>query len=270
MTSYAEQPPLDITSATNPRIKWLVSLRKRRTREAERVTLVEGLAELSLALDAGVVPLQVFHSPALTHDAETVFRRIAPQSTQVTSVSEAAFAKASYRQSPDGWLAVVRDPVRRLDTLTLNSEPLVLVCESIEKPGNLGAMLRTAEAAGVDAVVAASPVADWGNPNVVRASKGAVFAIPLASASTDEVIVWLRAQGLSIVVATPNSDTLFTALDLAGPIAIVVGAEHEGVSSPWLEAADHTAKVPMRGRMNSLNVATSAALLIYEAVRQRA
>lgn len=270
MTSHSGRPALDITSPTNTQIKWLVNLRKRRSREAERVTVVEGLAELSLAIDAGVVPLQLFYCPALARDPELLLSRIDQGSTRLISVSEPAFGKASYRESPDGWLAVVADPVRPLAALTLSDRPLVLVCESVEKPGNLGAMLRTADAAGVDAVIAASPVADWGNPNVVRASKGAVFAIPIASGSTDEVVEWLQGHQLAIVVATPKGDELFTSLALTGPSAIVVGAEHAGVSSAWLEVADHTVQLPMRGRVNSLNVAASAAVLVYEAVRQRA
>lgn len=269
MTSYADSPSLDITSPTNPRIKWLVSLRKRRTREVEGVTIIEGLAEVALALAAGVEPRQLFYCPALVGDPQTLLARVEASATQVLAVSEAAFAKASYRESPDGWLAVVNDPGRRLDDLSLSPQPLVLVCESVEKPGNLGAMVRTAEAAGMDAVIAASPVADWGNPNTVRASKGTVFVVPVASATTAEVISWLRARGLRIVVATPHGDQLFTDTDLTGPSAIVVGAEHAGVTSTWLKVADDAAKLPMRGHVNSLNVATSAAIAVYEALRQR-
>ena len=267
--SYADSPALDITSPTNPRIRWLVGLRKRRTREAEGVTIVEGHAELSFALDAGVVPQQLFHCPALTHQAASIFSRIDSLSTSVLSLSEPAFAKASYRESPDGWLAVVKDPVRRLDELTVGPEPLVLVCESIEKPGNLGAMLRTAEATGLDAVISATPVADWGNPNVIRASKGTVFAVPVAAGPTQQVVAWLREHDLMIVVATPDSDELFTSVDLTRPSAIVVGAERAGVSARWHEVGDHCVKLPMRGRINSLNVATAAALVVYEAIRQR-
>ncbi|MBA2445138.1 MAG: RNA methyltransferase [Nocardioidaceae bacterium] len=269
MTLYADSPSLDITSPTNSRIKWLVSLRKRRTREVEGVTMIEGHAELSLALAAGVEPRQLFYCPALVGDPQALLAQIDATATQVKSVSEAAFAKASYRESPDGWLAVVKDPMRRLDELTLNVQALVLVCESIEKPGNLGAMVRTAEAAGLDAVIAASPVADWGNPNTVRASKGTVFVVPVASAPTVEVISWLLDRRLRIVVATPDGDQLFTDTDLTGPSAIVVGAEHAGVTSTWLEVADDAARLPMRGHVNSLNVATSAAIAVYEALRQR-
>ncbi|MGH3447968.1 MAG: TrmH family RNA methyltransferase, partial [Nocardioidaceae bacterium] len=167
-----------ITSPGNPRVKWLAGLRKRRTRDAEGATLVEGLEEITLALDAGVEPLALYHCPGLVrnHDAPTMLQRAADTGAEVVELASAAFAKASYRETPDGWLMVAPTPDCALRSIELGADPLVLVCEGIEKPGNLGAILRTAEAAGVDAVVAASPVADWGNPNVVRASLGTVFA----------------------------------------------------------------------------------------------
>ncbi len=260
-----------ITSTTNPRVKWLVSLRKRRTRDAERVAVVEGLAELTLALDVGVRPRQVFWCPAMVSEParSVVLDRVARLGSEVVALGGAAFAKSSYRESPDGWLAVVGDPVSPLADLRLGARPLVLVCEGVEKPGNLGAMLRTAEAAGVDAVVAASPVADWGNPNVVRASKGTVFAVPIAAAPNSEVVGWLRQHGMTIVVATPDAERLVTDVDLTGPTALVVGAEHGGVSGEIAGVADIRAALPMRGRVNSLNVAASAAIVLYEAVRQR-
>jgi TrmH family RNA methyltransferase len=271
MTATAEGASPEITSPTNPRVKWLVSLRRRRTRDIERLIVVEGFDELTFALDAGVVPRQVFWCEALAHPAtrETLRRRIAGLDSQVVSLGPAAFAKASYRESPDGWLAVVDVPDVPLDDIVLSDNPLVLVCESVEKPGNLGAMLRTAEAVGVDAVVAASPVADWGNPNVVRASKGTVFAVPVASGSIPQVVRWLREHGLAIVVATPDAPSLVTNVDLTGPLAVVVGAEHAGVGPHLLGAADETASLPMVGRINSLNVAASTAVVLYEAVRQR-
>jgi RNA methyltransferase, TrmH family len=272
MSSYDdERAPRQVTSTSNPLVKWLVSLRKRRTRDSEGLTIVEGYDELVLALDTGVRPRSVFYSAsALVADHQDVIDRVTRLGSEVVELGEAAFAKASYRESPDGWLAVVHDPATHLDDIVLGPHPLVLVCEAIEKPGNLGAMLRTAEAAGVDAVISASPVADWGNPNVVRASKGTVFAIPVAAAPSVEVLAWLRAQNLAIVVASPDADTLVTDVDLTVATAVVVGAEHEGVDDLWLRAAHHQAKLPMFGHVNSLNVATSAAIALYEAVRQRA
>lgn len=261
---------LHITSTANPRVKQLVELRRRRARDAAGVTVIEGHAELSLALDVGVRPTQLYVAPDLVRTADTdLAPRVVPWGTEVVTLSSDAFAKASYRESPDGWLAVVPAPDVSLAAVDLPAQPLVLVCEGVEKPGNLGAMLRTADAAGVDAVIAADPVADWGNPNVVRASKGTVFAVPVAAASTTETIDWLTRAGLRIVVATPEAEAVLGDVDLTGPVAIVVGAEHAGVSDAWRTAATVRARLPMSGRVNSLNVATSAAVFVYEALRQR-
>ncbi|MBA3309162.1 MAG: RNA methyltransferase [Nocardioidaceae bacterium] len=270
VNAYDAQPV--ITSPANPRVKWLVGLRKRRARDAEGVTVVEGFEELTLALDAGVRPLALYFCPDLVADDTrlSTVERVAAGGIEVVELGKAAFEKASYRESPDGWLAAVPTPGRAVSELAVGPDPLILVCESIEKPGNLGAMLRTAEAAGVDAVIAASPLADWGNPNVIRASKGTVFALPVAAASSTEVAAWLRERHIQIVVASPGADALVTDLDLTCGTAVVVGAEHAGVSAAWLELTDHAARLPMFGRSNSLNVATSAAIVIYEALRQRA
>lgn len=269
MSTYDDQAPAEITSPANPRVRWLVSLRRRRTRDAEGVTVVEGHDEICLALAAGAVPRTLYYCPSLVAGRADLVHEAAALGAEIVTLSKPAFAKASYREGPDGWLAVVPDPSRPLDGLTLSPNPLVLVCERIEKPGNLGAMLRTAEAAGIDAVIAADPLTDWGNPNVVRASKGTGFAIPIASGTSERVRGWLVGRGLRIVVAAPDSDLLITTVDLTAPTAIVVGAEHDGVSGPWLDAADDIAKLPMFGHVNSLNVATSAAVVVYEAVRQR-
>jgi TrmH family RNA methyltransferase len=156
-----------------------------------------------------------------------------------------------------------------LEHLVLGERPLVLVCEGIEKPGNLGAILRTADAAGVTAVIAAGPVTDWGNPNLVRASKGTVFSVPVASGSSAGVLGWLADRSVPVVATTPDTDTLVAEADLTGPVAIAVGSEHDGLSGPWLEQAGTRVKIPMFGRVDSLNVAASAAVVVYEAVRQR-
>ena len=156
-----------------------------------------------------------------------------------------------------------------LDHLVLGDRPLVLVCEGVEKPGNLGAILRTADAAGVTAVIAAGPVTDWGNPNLVRASKGAVFSVPVAAGGSAGVLAWLADRSVPVVATTPDTDTLVADADLTGPVAIAVGSEKDGLSGQWLERAAATVKIPMFGRVDSLNVATSAAIVVYEAVRQR-
>ncbi len=261
---------LEVTSPANPRIKQLVALRRRRARDEAGVTLVEGRAEIGLALAAGVRPRALYYCPALTGPAGADLpAHTRERGGEVVRVSRPVFEKVSYREGPDGWLAVVPAVEASLAHLTLGPRPLVLVCAGLEKPGNLGAILRTADAAGVGAVVAADPVADWGNPNVVRASKGTVFSVPVASATSAEVLTWVAAHGLQVVAATPDATRLVTETDLTGPTVLAVGAEQAGLPGDWLERADVQVRIPMLGRADSLNVSTSAAIVIYEAVRQR-
>lgn len=262
---------LELTSVSNPRVKQVVGLRRRRQRDQSGRMLVEGYEELGLALDSGVVPDTLYFCPELVRcagDLATV-TRVADLGSEIVQVSARVFEKMAYRESPDGWLAVVPTVRTDLGALRLPEHPLTLVCESVEKPGNLGAMLRTADAVGVAAVVAAQPVTDWGNPNVVRASKGTVFAVPVAAAGSADVLAWTRQQSMLVVAATPDTDTLFTDVDLTGPVAVAVGSEKHGLSAEWLVAADVRVRIPMFGRANSLNVATSAAIILYEALRQR-
>ena len=261
---------LEITSAANPRIKQLVALRRRRERDRAGVTLVEGEAEIGLALSAGVRPEALYYCQDLNSPgAGPVIAAAVEHGAQVIRVPRVVFEKVSYREGPDGLLAVVPAVASGLDGLSVSRTPLVLVCAGLEKPGNLGAILRTADAAGVEAVIAADPVTDWGNPNVVRASKGTVFSVPVASGPSGQVLDWICARGLRIVAATPAAAQLMTAADLTGPVAIAVGAEQTGLTEEWLARADVLVRIPMFGRADSLNVSTSAAVLTYEAVRQR-
>jgi TrmH family RNA methyltransferase len=261
-----------ITSPQNPKIKQVVALRDRRERERSGLMRVEGYDELALALDSGARPAALFFCPALFRapDQVDLLDRARGAGAVAIEVSEPVFRKIAYREGPDGWLATCPAPRRGLAGLHLGASPFLVVVEALEKPGNLGAILRTADAAGVEALVAADPVTDWGNPNVVRASKGAVFSVPVAAAGTPETIGWLRERGIAIVAATPRGDRAYTRADLRGPVALAVGAEQHGLSPTWLAAADLAVRIPMAGRVNSLNVATATALLIYEVVRQRA
>jgi TrmH family RNA methyltransferase len=188
---------------------------------------------------------------------------------EIIECSRAVFEKASYREGPDGFLAVAPSPGRGLFALDIPTDGLLLVAQGIEKPGNLGAMLRTADAAGVAAVIAADPVTDWGNPNVVRASKGTVFSVPVASATTAETIAWLAARGIALVATTPDTDTRHTDADLRGPVAIAVGTEKYGLDEELFAASTIRVRIPMAGRADSLNAATAAAIVLFEAVRQR-
>lgn len=265
------QAGLDITSPANPRVRHLVALRRRRARDSAGLILVEGREELSLALAAGVRPQALYHCPELAGPgASALAEQVAQRGAQVWRVSRDVFGKVAYRESPDGWLAVVPAVRTDLAALEVGSRPLVLICQGVQKPGNLGAILRTADAAGVAAVIAADPATDWGNPNVVRASKGTLFAVPVASATSAEVTAWLTKRRLPLVAAAPGASTLLTDADLSGPVAIAVGSEKYGLPADWLARAEVTVRIPMRGRADSLNVATSAAILVYEALRQRA
>lgn len=273
-------PDLHITSPANPRLKALLALRRRRVREETRTTLVEGHEELVLALASGVRPQTLFVCPELFSPSghagaqpigrpEDLVEHARQLGAEVVRLSRATFEKVAYREGPDGLLAVVPAVGHALGTLDPGPDPLVLVAQSVEKPGNLGAMLRTADAAGVGAVVAADPVTDWGNPNVVRASKGTVFAVPVAAATTAETLAWLADRGTTLVVTTPETDLLYTEADLTGNLAVAVGAEKHGADAALLDAAAYRVRIPMRGKANSLNVAASAAVVLFEAVRQR-
>jgi RNA methyltransferase, TrmH family len=260
---------VEINSPGNSRLKQLLALRRRRVRERLAVTLVEGYEELLLALDAGVRPTTLYLCPEFAHDDRQTVERTAAAGADIVRLSRAAFEKVAYRESPDGWLAVVPAVTDDLASLSPGPGPLLLVCESVEKPGNIGAMLRTTDAAGVAAVLAATPVTDWGNPNLVRASKGTIFCVPVASGTSEEVLQWLDERDVRLVATTPDTDTMLTEVDLTGAVAIAVGSEKNGLSKEFLAAAHARARIPMFGRVNSLNVATSAAVAVYEAVRQR-
>jgi TrmH family RNA methyltransferase len=272
---------LSITSPSNARLKALVALRRRRTREETGKTLVEGHEEIRLALEAGVTPRTLYVSEELfspagragSQDIGTqpeLVERLRAAGVEIMRLSPAAYAKVSYREGPDGLLAVVDNVGMPLGSLRVHGAHwLGLVAQGLEKPGNLGAMLRTADAAGVDAVVAADPVTDWGNPNVVRASRGTLFALPVASATTADTVAWLRTNEVTLVVTTPETDVLHTDIDYTGRVAIAVGSEKHGADDALLAAAAHLVRIPMRGRANSLNVSVAAAVVLYEAVRQR-
>lgn len=261
-----------LTSAANPRVKALVRLRKRSSRDDRGVTLVEGYDELALALEGGGRPIELFYAPEVVAGSdplEVLARISAVAGTTVTEVSRGVLQKVSYRESPDGWLAVMETPGCPLDRLDPGPQPLILVCESIEKPGNLGAMLRTAEAAGVSAVISAEAVTDWGNPNVVRASKGTVFTVPVAADSSTAVLAWLRMHHAAVVVTTPDGTRSPAQVDLTGPTAVVIGSESSGVRPLWRKEADAAVRIPMYGHVNSLNAAAAAAIVLYESNRQR-
>ena len=258
-----------ITSIHNPRIKHAVGLRDKKQRDLESLMLVDGAEEIALAIESRAILRTLYRSEHNRHDLHGFLIKARQAGAEVIELGERAFEKIAYRDSPDGWVGVFRKPSTLLSDLRLSATPLVVVIESVEKPGNLGAILRTADAAGVDAVISCNPITDLTNPNVVRASKGALFAVPIAEASTTEVLRWLRANHIQLVAATPAATPVYSEIDLRQPVALAVGEEKYGLSETILAAADLSVRIPMRGRVNSLNVSNSAAILLYEAVRQR-
>jgi RNA methyltransferase, TrmH family len=263
-------PPV-LTSFANPRIKAAIALRDRRERDRTGLTLVDGARELRRALDAGIEVVEAFVCEPLLAgpDARAALDLLRARGTLVTATSQPVFSRLAFGERAEGFVAIVRVPSMGLDGLVLPEDPLVAVVEGVEKPGNIGAVLRSADGAGADAVVAASPRTDLFNPNAIRASAGTVFSVPLAAALTPEVLVWLRDQGLRIVAARVDADRLHTEADLTGPLALVFGAEAEGLSTAWRSPGIEAVRLPMLGVADSLNVSVSAAVLLYEARRQR-
>jgi TrmH family RNA methyltransferase len=256
---------MDITSLQNPRVKHIVKLRDdKRQRRGDGLMLVEGYDEIQLALSTGHEPQTLLSSP------ELVSRQLNIPSAETLTVSRVVFEKMSYRDNPDGWLAVFPIPTTSLDDLKISDTPLVIVAESIEKPGNLGAILRTADAAGVDVLLVCDPRVDVWNPNVVRASRGAVFSVPVVECDNASALEWLKkSRKMRVLAATPSADMMYSDVDMREPIAIAVGTEDEGLTEFWMSNADVKVKIPMMGKVNSLNVSVSTALIVYEAVRQR-
>ncbi len=260
-----------IKSLQNTRIKGLVRLRNRRERDQTERFLIEGYRELRRAVDHRVAIETLFvcedlflgsNEPRLIDDARAL-------GAEVVDVGTDAFAKVSYRDRPEGMIAVARQFETGLASLPPADDPLYLVVESIEKPGNLGTMLRTADAAGVTGVIVTDPTTDPFNPNVVRASLGCLFTVPLAVASTGDALAWLAKSHVRTVATTPDTPTLLWEADLSGPVAIVVGSEQYGLSSEWLDGADERVRIPMGGEADSLNAAMAAGVALFEAVRQR-
>jgi RNA methyltransferase, TrmH family len=271
-----------ISSLSNPRVKHIVALNDKKQRDADGLMLIEGFDPLSMALECGVPVQTVLFCPPLykpAHNAGAhakLMQRVRANVPELIETTQPVFEKMAYRDGPDGFLAIAPRPRFELGALAPNSAqaPLLLVAERVEKPGNLGAMLRTCDAAGVDAFITVDPVADFTNPNVVRASQGTLFSLPVAQCTRQQLCGWLKQHGIRSVATTPNAiggkaPLPYTAFDFKQPCAILMGEEKYGLSDFWLKNADATVKIPMFGRINSLNVATSAALVIYEAVRQR-
>lgn len=256
-----------ITSPQNPKIKAMVKLRQRKGRERQTQMLVDGARAIELALKNGfqIEALYVAETALTAHAALVELARSMPVAIQ--PVTEAVFQKIGYGDNPDGVLAVAAQPAFKLGDLPRPPAPLFVVAEGLEKPGNLGAILRSADAAGVTGLIICQGGTDICNPNVIRASRGAFFTVPIAEAETAEALHWLREYPAQIVAASPAATLNYTQVDWRKPTAIALGAEHAGLTDSWFE--EITVKIPMVGQVDSLNVAQCASVLIFEAVRQR-
>lgn len=260
-----------ITSAANPRIKAAVKLRDRRHRDRFGLTLLEGYRELSRAAERGMVMTECFFCPELFlgGNEASLLDGLAADGVKLFSVTETILRKLAYRDRPEGLIAVAEVMNHDLTAMPVVGNGLYLVAEAIEKPGNLGSMLRSADAAGVDGLIICDKKTDIYNPNVIRASTGALFSVPVAEASNDEVMDWLRGNNIAVVAASPHAAAFYTDVDMTVSTAIVVGTEQHGLSDFWMNGADSLVKIPMLGYIDSLNVATATTILLYEAARQR-
>lgn len=283
-----------ISSLQNPRVKQLVKLRDRRPRDEAGVFLIEGYREIRRALEKQVPLSELYFAPDwfLGENEPALIEQARSAGAQLFELTKEAFAKVAYRERPDGLLAVAPQWKRSLEDLDAivagrtaaeqpgaaipaagttvgGKPPFLLVVEAIEKPGNLGTILRSADAAGCDAVIVCDPVTDIFNPNVVRASTGVLFSVPLVVEESANVLAWLRQKGVRTVATTPGAEKLYTDADLRGPLAVIMGSEQYGLSKFWLENSDQPVRIPMAGQADSLNVAMATIITLFEAVRQR-
>ncbi len=260
-----------ITSTQNPRIKEVVRLRTNRERKQSGLVLIDGERETARALAAGVKIVELYFSPdaARRPPAGDLIEVVQRAGVELIDVSEHVFEKIAYGDRHEGFVAVAERPRRSLAEVEPGPTPLIAIVEGVEKPGNLGAILRTADAAGLDALIAADARTDVYGPNVIRASLGAVFSVPVVEASAAEAAGWLRARGVRVVAASPMAQNMYSDADFRGPTAFVFGAEATGLSSVWSAEQIEAVAIPMLGRVDSLNVSAAAAILFYEARRQR-
>jgi len=268
-----ESYPL-IASRQNPKVKQVVRLCDRRDRDREGLFLIEGYRELLRAQQGGQALHTLFVCPALFlgENEPELISRIA-EDVPVHLCTPEVFEKLSYRDRPDGLLAIARQQRQGLaqlePLLNQTDAPFLVVAEAIEKPGNLGTILRSCDAAGVDALILCDACTDVFNPNVVRASVGTLFTVPVFEATTPETIAWLKKNEVSLLAATPHATQLYTEIDLSGPVALAVGTEQLGLSEALMRQSQLQVRIPMLGVADSLNVATATTLLLYEVVRQR-
>jgi TrmH family RNA methyltransferase len=262
-----------IQSRQNEQVKNLVKLRERKHRDRQERFLVEGLRELGHALEAGFEVETIYFCPEyFPSEAHSEFIEKLRREARVNllRMSEEAFSKAAYREGPDGLIGIARQQGSSLGDLNLPKAPLLLVLEGIEKPGNLGAILRSADGAGADAVILVDCVLDLYNPNAIRSSQGLVFALPVVATTRDQLLTWLEDNHIQRIATTPDTESLHWDVDYTQATALFLGSESDGLTDYWLEKVDARIRIPMAGQADSLNVAAAAAVCLYEAQRQKA
>ena len=266
----------NITSAQNQKIRTLLELQeKSKVRRKEGLFVVEGRRELLHCIEAGYEPFTLFICRDILSDRDldeilgAIEENFCGMMCQIIEIPQYLYDKVAYRGGTEGVIAEMRCKSLSLESLKLKESPLVVILESVEKPGNLGAVLRSADASGVDAVIVCDPLTDMYNPNLIRSSIGAIFTVPVATATSEETIAWLKAEGIKIYTAQLQDSEWYYDTDMKGGTAIVMGTEATGLTDVWRKAADAHIKIPMLGRLDSLNVSVSAAILMFEAVRQR-
>ena len=261
---------MKITSSANPKIKRVVKLKNRSTRREMGITVVEGVREIMRACEAGVEFKELYVCRELLKEqGQARLCESISDKVPVYEMDKPVFGKISFGDRKEGILALCEAKLPEFSSIKVSPQPLFVVIENVEKPGNLGAILRTCDGAGVDALIVSDEATDIYNPNVIRSSLGTVFSVPIVQGDNAEVLNFLKQKKVKIVATSPEAGQVYFDAALEGALAIVVGSEQEGLSDFWLEQADVKVKIPMHGKADSLNASVSAAILVYEAVRQR-
>jgi len=256
-----------ITSAQNPKIKNILALEKARERKKQNLFIIEGIKELSLAIEGGYKINSVFFCPDIIEVGALL--KLVKNENLLLPVQRMLFEKIAYRESTGGILALAERRQHELSAINLSKNPLLLILEAVEKPGNLGALLRTADAAAVDAVIICDTHTDFYNPNVIRSSVGCVFTQQIAAASSEETLKWLKQHTINIYCTSLQAAKPYNQIDFKLPSAIVMGTESTGLSEQWTNHSDANIIIPMQGKIDSMNVSTAAAVIVFEAKRQR-
>ena len=258
-----------VTSAQNPKIKDLLALQeKSKERRKKGLFVVEGRRELLHCIEAGYDPYTIFICRDIIseEDLKTITDKC---SCSVIEIPRHLYDKVAYRGGTEGIIAELKCKEKKLEDLKLKDNPLIIVLESVEKPGNLGAVLRSADASGADAVIVCDPLTDLYNPNLIRSSIGGIFTVQTATATSEDTINWLKNNKIKIYTAQLQDSEWYYDTDMTGGTAIIMGTEATGLTNIWRNAADAHIKIPMLGKLDSLNVSVSAAILLFEAVKQR-